>query len=787
MPRLKNVVDSSSKGPPVAPFIVFGVVAALCSLPFIARLGDFRVHSEMADLLAGDQRSLSNYQGANDLLVDARAGEDVGVLISLESDNVFTPDALRALHAITGALIEKAGVEHVISLASPRLRPKFFQVGEWDLLRGQVPQISSDLVPLVPGVPDAIPDALRLKEIQKWTTQFPFYRNLFVNAEGRHAMLFAFARQRFDSPGDKQAFCGRVDAVLDEFREQGWQLRVLSFPHAETETMAHLEGDIRRILPAMSAVLLVVLLAAFRFSPALVFFVLIMQVAGVALALALVPALGFRISPFTVSLFPLLTGIHLTLLIHVGTAFQSARRSGLDSENAMGAMLAQVLKPCAFAALTTVVGLLALSFSEVRPTAVFGQLGACGIVAMFALTFGPGMALLRVLGQLTLAGKPWEQPPKATWPVALMDRVSRWKTVILLAAALVALVVALGWSRVRTDIRIVEFLSPQSETRQALEGLDRDYGGINFAKIEIDTGQTNGVLQRECFALLNRMEEFSLLQDAGVSMGYSAAMLVRAADGLLLGDIPWVVNVPAGLRARLIMQAFQRPEVKRDMPLLGFLYDENLQRAYLVLRTRDLSSGKYLHLLDAVVREGKKLAPKGWRVTAADSKAAILEADRRIIESQRHSALWTVGAIGVLLCVLWRSVGLALLALAANAIPVGLVLAVQGLAGVPLNSITVMVAAIAFGIAVDDTIHFITHWRDERRRGVPAREAVLNTLRVKGRPIVCTTIILVGIMCVFFLASFPPVVAFGWLSAIGYAAALGAALGLLPIFLAGKR
>ena len=95
-----------------------------------------------------------------------------------------------------------------------------------------------------------------------------------------------------------------------------------------------------------------------------------------------------------------------------------------------------------------------------------------------------------------------------------------------------------------------------------------------------------------------------------------------------------------------------------------------------------------------------------------------------------------------------------------------------------------MVAAIAFGIAVDDTIHFITHWRDERRRGVGAREAVLNTLRVKGRPIVCTTIILVGIMCVFFLTSFPPAVAFGWLSAIGFAGALVAALGLLPLALA---
>ncbi len=782
---------SPSKGPPVAPFIVFGVVATLCSLPFLAELGNFRVHSEMADLLAGDQRSLSNYQGANDLIVDAdllndaHGGEDVGVLISMEADDVFSPEALRTLDAISSELLTEVGVGHVVSLASPRLRPKFYQMGEWDLWRGKFPQLSTPVfVPLVPGVPDAIPDASRLKEIKEWTVQFPFYRNLFVDEEARHAMLLVFSRRHFLSSTDKQAFCRGIDTVLDGFRKKGWKLRVLSFPHAETETMANLEGDIERMLPAMSVVLLVVLLAAFRFSPALVCFVLLMQVAGVALALGLVPALGFRISPFTVPLFPLLTGIHLTLLIHIGTAFQAARRSGLGVELAMSAMLGQVLKACAFAALTTTVGLLTLSFSEVRPTAVFGQLGACGIVAMFVLTFGPGMALLRVLGQLTVAGNPWEQSQKVTWPTALVDGVMRWRSMILLASAVVIVAVCFGWSRVRTDIRIVEFLSPKSETRLAMEGLDRDYGGINFAKIEINTGRENGVLRRECFSLLNRMEQFALKQDAGVSMGYSAAMLVRAADGLLRKDIPWVGNVPSGLRARFIMQAFQQPEVKRDTPLLGFLYDENLQRAYLMLRMRDLPSDRYLKLLDDVVKEGQAHAPKDWQVTAVDSKAAILEADRRIVDSQRDSAMWTVGIIGILLAILWRSPGLALLALAANAIPVGLVVAVQGLAGVPLNSVTIMVAAIAFGIAVDDAIHFITHWRDERRRGVRSREAVLNTLRVKGRPIVCTTIILVGIMCVFFLASFPPAVAFGWLSAIGFAGALVAALGLLPIALA---
>ena len=126
------------------------------------------------------------------------------------------------------------------------------------------------------------------------------------------------------------------------------------------------------------------------------------------------------------------------------------------------------------------------------------------------------------------------------------------------------------------------------------------------------------------------------------------------------------------------------------------------------------------------------------------------------------------------------------MALAVNLLPIGLIIALQGFAGVPLNSVTIMVAAIALGIAVDDTIHFITHWRDEMAGGASASEAVRRAMTVKGRPIVATTAILTGMVGVFWVSSFPPVVHFGLLLAVGLVGALVAALVLLPAWL-GRR
>ena len=78
----------------------------LCSLPFLAQLGDFNVHSEMADLLAGDQRSLSSFEDADGQLANTLGDESVAVMISLHTNDVFAPQAISDIQSITNALME---------------------------------------------------------------------------------------------------------------------------------------------------------------------------------------------------------------------------------------------------------------------------------------------------------------------------------------------------------------------------------------------------------------------------------------------------------------------------------------------------------------------------------------------------------------------------------------------------------------------------------------------------------------------------------------------------------
>ena len=749
------------------PFRVLAVVLALATLPFFGRLAEFGVRAEMADLLSGDKRSLSGYES-----VTRRIGQVddqlVFVLVVIEFDDVFTPRSIAQLRKITRACLDSPDIYHAISLVYPPFRPAI------DL--GAIPPLI--MKPLIENdTPTKLEAARKLCQ-----EDFTILRNFLVSADSRRALLWLMSAPDLASPATQEKFCDSINATLAPFRQAGLQFKVLSFPHGEEEIRTTLAGDLRVFIPTALGLLLIVLLITFRFSPRMLAYVLANQIAGLALLPGLVNLLDREGNVFTVMLFPLLTGIHLTLLAHVGTAFQRAWRAGRAPEDSLRSVFSEVFKSSAFAALTTAVGLFSLGWSEVPQIREFGLLGGLGVTALFLLTFGPGLLVLVLLhprARPAAVAAPDTNVGMESWTHHLQRRRG-----FVLGAALIAAVAAIaGWGLVRTDIRATEFLQPASPLRQAVEECDQHCGGINVLRIEIDSGKPNGLRNAKFMEYLRQVHAMAERRPE-IAIAYSYPVLADQIRHVALADLSGLTRrLAEGItQPALLLNLLNTPQFKQTLPLLDLLFDSEFRRSYLAIRTKFMPAGQYIKVLRGLVDEMNAARPKDLEITVSAQQGIheLLEADRLIVRSQVKTAGLTCGVIAIVLLVLWRSLPLVLLAVLANAIPVGLVVALQGYADVPLNSVTIMIAAVAFGIAVDDTIHFITHWRGERSRGLGEREAVRATLRVKGRPIVCTTVILSGIVGVFWLSSFPPVVHFGLLSAIGFIGALIVALVLLP-------
>jgi predicted RND superfamily exporter protein len=735
------------------------------------------VDSEMGDLLAGDQRNLQGYQSARTALGDA-----VPIVVSLDCGEVFTTNGIQLIREVSAALAKIPGgtttntlvqsgetnvwvTTNVISLTMNMVRPVITK-------KFPIPQL--DWVELVPSELDAA----AMAELRRWAQEHPFARNFLVAEDGRHTVLLVNYDRPLEEPEHQEKFHEQLEAALQPFRDRGHSTRAIGLPLIEHEIRTTVLRDMRRFVPTALAVLLVVLFVTFRRTPRLVVYILLNQMLGIALLPALLQLTGLRLNVFTILLVPLLSGVHLTLLTHVGTSFQRAWLAGQGGVAAVRAMWAEVFRASGFAALTTGIGLLALLASEVEQLQEFGMLGAAGLALLFGITFGPGLALLPLLfGQ---SPRSMETTAAPNWGVDWADWV-RARIDLPGCLFVCGVIIALGISHVRTDVRASEFLNVNSPTRQMIEEMDEAYGGINVVQLAVDSGRTNGINSPKFLKYLDGLHREAAGQP-GVTAVYSYAQLLGVINEVWEGGAAGSRHLPKNPYTTMLFTGIIRSQTAQ-LPFLNTLCDANFQTAQLTLRTRDMPSEQYLGLLRRLETLARTKAPEGVTVSAESGIRDILEADRRIVRSQRRSVLWCAGLIGLVLAWLWRSVWLAALAVAVNALPVGMIIALQGFAGVPLNSVTIMVAAIALGIAVDDTIHFITHWRDERARGADAGEAVRRTLAVKGRPIVATTAILVGMVAVFWVSSFPPAVQFGLLLAVGLAGALVAALVLLPAWL----
>ncbi|HVR36894.1 MAG TPA: MMPL family transporter, partial [Methylomirabilota bacterium] len=684
-------------------------MVALLWIPVVWQSARTPMGAETRTLLEGDQRTRSSYEKVREFLDSVEV-----LLVDVEHPDVFSAEAIAAVRSLSETFLRQPGVIDVKSLthSSKPVREGF----------------GFGMVPLV----SANPDEAERAALREFCLEHPLVRNVLVSADARHTMITVTFRSGFEGAGTQAAFARKVESMLAPFRGQGLMLRALALPLVEHEIRETVAADVRRVAPIAVGVVLVILWLAFRSLP-MVAVVLINLGLGLAALPALLVALGASINFFTVMLFPLIGGIHLSLLTHVASACLKT-----PAPDAVEQAISDTFTACLFAALTTGGALLSLTLSDVSVVREFGGAGAAGVGMVFLLTFGPGLAMLKIWWRFwgRTGGRGQDSKIPATHghgglPVRVAGFVQRWRWVVIGCAAMAVIVAGVGLTRIRTDIRAVEFLDRESPVRQAVETLDAAYGGIQVLRIELDSGRPDGI---NTPAFLRYMEEVRRHASSlpGVSGAYSYAQVLGMMRQIWEGGSGLDFRPP---ESPLLIRMFAVALGSRDFPFVEALADPAYQRGYLVVRSRQLPADEHLAMVREVVRFAEAERPEGVEVSAAEGIHSVLEADRRILRSQGSSAGVTVAAVAVLLAGLWRSARLAAWTVLANVAPVVCVLGLAGFVGVALNAVTVMLAAVAMGIAVDDSVHLVTHWRGMRRAGADSMAALAGALAVKGRPI----------------------------------------------------
>ncbi len=681
---------------------------------------------------------------------EAYLPEEEMLAVDLRFEDVFAEASLERIRAVGEAFLALPDVTGVKSLTH-----SYFPAREG---------LSFSFRPLVPDGPLT---ESRREALRELALSHPAVRDLMVSSDGRHALVTVDFDRTFPDRASRRAFRVEVEAILAPFRDETVEVQTAAVPLVREE----LESSARRFLGVLGVagmvflpLVLWVALGAWR----LVGFV----VAGTLAYLALLPGIfgltGRETGVFALVLFPLLAGLHLTLLAHVACALQAAYQDGDRGLEALRAMLRRVTRSCLFACLTTGAGLLALAASPVEALRGFGGLGAMGVAISLLFTFGPGVALLRLLFAseereetrgIRALHRAGERNGRAA--LALSGRLRRHPWPVAIVAAVLSVILLPGLARLQPDFRITGFLDPGSPTRQMMETLDRAYGGVNLLRMEVDSGRAGGIDSLDFLRYLWEVQRFAEEHDA-FTAAYSYALLPAMLNQVWEGGDTEALALPD---SRALLQLFTTVMRTQEeaLPLLAALNDEERRRAHILVRSRDMPAASYLEAVEEVIARADAEKPEGVTLTAEEGLHTVLEAERRILLGQRLSAGLSLLAVGLLLLALWRSLRLAIAGLLVTAVPVAMALGLAGYLGIALNTVTIMAAAVVFGVAVDDAVHFITYWRQAVERG--AENPLAETFRIKAPPVLCTTILLTAMFLFFAFAPFPPVAHFGLIAA----------------------
>jgi len=750
------------------PFVRFPgwlfAVFLLGFIPLIWQSTQVSIDTDPLTLLESDQRHRETFDRIQSFL-----NNDTVVVVSVESDQIFSQAGFDHIRAISNSLGQQPGFVDVKSLTHS-YKP---------VRRG----ISLAMEPFVP--PGTLSEE-QIAGIRQFSVTHPLVRNIMVSPDGKITLITATYKRDLSTQALRQAFRDKTIQLLAPYNSSDYRTRTISLPFIAEEITESFYRDLKLVLPGTALLILLVIGLTLRSFPCLVL-LLISELALVAILPGVLGLAGFSLSPYNLLLLPLLGAINLTMLTHQLTALRKSD-AALSMDERFAAMLHVVFRPSLFAAITTAIGMGSLSVSGVSQVRDFGVSGIIGIAIIFAWNFGPGLSFLRLscrawpsairLGSKELRSSN-DRPLFRRLGQAAMAR--RWPAVAVITTLLLPALYAA--SHLNLDIRAIRFLSTDSPTRQMAEMMDARMGGINIVQLDFDTGRPNGINQLGFLRGMDSVQEFAE-ETGGFSSTYSYASLMAMMNGIWEGDESGALSLPTN---PLTLNLFVLALKATNYPFLQALCDESQQTAHLVLRTIDLPSGEFVRLLESVEQFAKKNAPEGVAVSAEAGLHTILQADREIVDAQLSSLAITLISMLVVMAMLWRSARLAALALGVSLVPLAVLAMLAAGFAVPLNSVTAMIAALVLGISIDDAVHLVTHWLQLRKQGVEPAAALAESLDAKGPAILCTSLILIGFSMALVWMSFPPVQHFGWLSAAAYGAALMAVLWALPAFLATRK
>jgi predicted RND superfamily exporter protein len=483
--------------------------------------------------------------------------------------------------------------------------------------------------------------------------------------------------------------------------------------------------------------------------------------------------------------------------VHVMSAYFSFRRDGQEHYVALSQAYEKVGLALLLTTLTTSAGVSVLATSNLEPLKVFAVMSALGVILALFFT----IVLLPILLDLwhPAAAESKEKPSLADRLGAKWSSIKSIKKLVVGACAVLVVFASLGlmlgafinfvialtyWiinsqreilaqvpvivqrspklilgifglgfivciygaTKIQIDTNIAEMFKADHPFTAAVEVVDQNMSGAQNMEIMIDTGVTDGMLDSKLLTAVDNLQaRVESRYPEIIGRTNSLANIVKDINQIMNEDDPEFYRIPDSTQAisqLLFMFNSANPEDRRN------LVSDDYSRSHISITVRNLGSYEYKELFDDVsldVQETFSDIEKDFPnldVNLTGSMATLMVVADEIATSQFNSFALALLIVSLIMIIALGSLGGGIMGMVPNAIPAFLAFGLMGLFGVPLDVDSLLIAPLILGIAVDDTIHFMTHYRVELSKTRSIAEALDSAIKEVGQAVMFTTMVI---------------------------------------------
>lgn len=592
-----------------------------------------------------------------------------------------------------------------------------------------------------------------------------------VSRDGQSALFHLRLKPLFDQQPDYQPVMAGLEKSLSDYEKKGYEFHLLGTAIV-TDTFKQIAiSDLLVMIPVLNIAIFLILLTLFRhWVPVAIPFIVTGCTAMATMALS--GFLGIKLNNLSGMVPNILMAIAIADSVHIITTYLRAPRDGKRSTFS----LKKNLRPTWLTSITTALGFFSLVSSDLVPIQNFGLL--CGIGSLFAWVFSI-LIVTPLLDywspNLTIANQSSEflQKPFA----ALLWFTDRPKKVIILTVVLLVSAGFIG-SKNSVDSNPFNYFSKSTRIFQDNQFFLNEIGGVNGLEVIIDSQESNGIhspgFQKKVNSLVSWLREQSY-----VNVVYSVLGPMKQINRSLKGGNASEYKLPAQREQssqQYLFYTLNLPSGSDPNNLVDM--DQRLLRVRVLWNIQN--SKKSIAETLRIENHAKSL---GLSAYTTGQEYLFQGMNDYVVKSYFSSIFLSILGVSLLLTFVFGSIKLGLLSLIPNLMPITFGAAIMYLVGKPIDVGTVLVGSVCFGIAVDDTIHFLDTYIESNNKGLKGKELYRTIFESTGTAIVFTTLTLVLGFSVFAFADFIPNLNFGVLSAFVLFMALVADLIILPALL----